>query len=195
MTLDDSESSPAHDGGQAGLRAEPLAVVAARLTTGDKLFGLDISKRAIGVAVSDGERRLAVPLCLLTRRQGDAQATTDRLKALIEEQRVGGLVVGLPLTEGGEASVRVRSVRGTMRSLVLLGLACPWAEWDERHSTRAVARTRIEAQSLKPEGGTAHRDSIRGLTPADKRNSDAEAATWILQGALDWLNTAEIRNP
>ena len=175
MTVDNSENntenSTSRTGSQAGLRAEPLADMAARLADSQKLLGLDISKRAIGVAVSDGARRLAVPLCVLTRRQGDAQATADKLKALSESHRVGGLIVGLPLTESGDMRVRVRSVRGVMRSLVLLGLACPWSEWDERHSTQAVVRTGFQAEG------------VRG-----KRNHDAEAATWILQGALDWLN-------
>ena len=156
------------------LRALPLAHLVERLAPESRLLGLDVSKNVIGLALSDSAYRLATPLTTLVRKNKPAAEVATELLAIIADHNVGGLIVGLPLTEKGESGVRVRSMRGIMRSLVLLGVSCPWAEWDERFSTRAAI-------------GTINPTKKHPQQKPSRKNADAEAATWILQGALDSL--------
>lgn len=135
-----------------------------------RLMGLDIGRRRVGVAVSDSGLGVAVGLCVLER--GKIADLARDLDALADEHGAGGYVVGLPLELGGGSGAAVRSVRGTMLGLSRAGLRRSWAEWDERLSSVAVARS----------GGA-------GVWPlrSERRGMDLGAAVWILQGALDNL--------
>ena len=134
-----------------------------------KLLGLDLGTKTIGVAVSDGVRYSATPLETIAR----SKFTTDaiRLKQLIAENAVVGIVLGLPLNMDGSEGPRAQSTRAFARNLAKL-VDIPIAFWDERLSTSAVTRTLIEAD--------VRRD--RRAEVVDKL-----AASYILQGALDRL--------
>ena len=95
----------------------------------------------------------------------------EKLLALIDERGVGGLVLGLPVNMDGTEGPRCQSTRAFARNL--LGLRdLPIAFWDERLSTAAVERQMIEADMSRAKR-------------AEK--VDEAAASYILQGALDFL--------
>ena len=132
-----------------------------------RVLGLDIGETRVGVAVSDAEGRVATPLIVLDARSLEADATP--LARLVEEYEAGMLVVGVPLTLGGDEGPQARDVRARAERLsVTVGV--PAAYWDERLSTAEARRAMREA----------------GLTEREQRGAlDKVAAALILQGWLD----------
>jgi putative Holliday junction resolvase len=143
--------------------------LAEAVAPGERLLGLDVGAKTIGLALSDIRRIIASPLDTIRRRRfGEDMA---RLFALIDQRGVGGLVIGLPLTLAGGDGPRTQSVRQFARNLVALR-DLPVAFWDERMSTAAVTREMIAADMTR------------------KRRAeivDRVAAAYILQGCLDYL--------
>jgi putative Holliday junction resolvase len=135
-----------------------------------KLIGLDLGTKTIGVAVSDGLRLTATPLETIARAKFTADAA--RIKELIEQNQVVGIILGLPLNMDGSEGPRAQSTRAFARNLIAK-IAIPVAFWDERLSTSAVERMMIDEAGMR-------RD--RRAEVVDKL-----AASYILQGALDRL--------
>ena len=145
--------------------------LAAGLARGERLLGLDLGTRTIGIALSDVERLIATPLETIKRRKFTPDA--ERLRAIATRFGVGGLVVGLPLNMDGSEGPRVQATRAFMRTLrPILGL--PFAYWDERLSTAAVTRALLDADASRARRAEA---------------VDMMAAAYILQGALDRLRS------
>ncbi len=148
----------------------PIDAFAARLRTGERLFGLDLGTKTIGIALSDVGRTIATPLVTLKRIK-----FTKDAEALLEsaaEHGVGGLVLGLPLNMDGSEGPRVQSTRAFARNLARL-TELPIAYWDERLSTVAAERAMLEADLSRAKRAT---------------KIDAAAASFILQGFLDRLS-------
>jgi putative Holliday junction resolvase len=136
----------------------------------ERLLGLDVGTKTIGLALSDVTRRIATPLETIRRVKFSEDAA--RLLAIAREQHVGGLVVGLPVNLDGSEGPRAQSTRAFARNLAPL-TELPMAFWDERLSTAAAERALLEADTSR------------------KRRAeliDKMAAAYILQGALDRLN-------
>lgn len=131
------------------------------------LLGLDLGDKTIGVASSDPDRRVALPVETIARTKFGADA--DRLLALARARGVVGLVLGLPLNMDGSEGPRAQSTRSFARNLSRLS-ALPLAFWDERLSTAAMEREMIALDTT--------RSKRAGLI-------DGAAAAFILQGALD----------
>ena len=148
-----------------------VAELAAGLARGERLLGVDLGTKTIGLALSDVERRIATPLETIQR----VKFTPDeeRLRAVSARHGVGGLVVGLPLNMDGSEGPRAQATRAFVRNLGPL-LALPVAFWDERLSTAAVTRALIDADASR----------ARRAVLVDKM-----AAAYILQGALDRLRS------
>ena len=146
-----------------------LARFAARLQPGERVVGLDLGTRTIGIALSDVMRAIASPLETIRRRKFTADA--ERLLAICRAHGAAGIVIGLPLNMDGTEGPRAQSTRAFVRNLA--GRTdLPIAYWDERLSTAAVTRTLIAAD----------RSRARRAELVDKM-----AAAYILQGALDRL--------
>jgi putative Holliday junction resolvase len=146
-----------------------LPELAARLRRLDRLVGLDLGTKTIGVAVSDVERRLASPVTTI-RRTRFAQDATILLR-YASEFEAAALVVGLPLNMDGSEGPRVQATRAFIRSMGGLS-PIPCVLWDERLSTAAVTRSLIEQNASR-----AKRAAV----------VDRMAAAYILQGVLDRL--------
>jgi len=141
----------------------------AQLPAGTRLAGLDLGTKTIGVALSDLGFRIATPFTTIRRTKfgPDAQA----LLALCAKEKVGGLVLGLPVNMNGTEGPRAQATRAFARNLAAL-TELPIAFWDERLSTAAAERAMLEAD----------------LSRAKRAERiDAAAAGFILQGALDRL--------
>lgn len=142
----------------------------AALKRDQKLMGLDLGSKTIGLALSDMLLLGASPLETIARTKFTKDAI--RLEQLIDEHEVGALVLGLPLEMDGTEGKRCQSTRDFAINL-LARRDIPIALWDERLSTSAVERM-----------------LIRDVDMTRKRRSeviDKLAATYILQGALDAL--------
>src|SRR3954447_5716232 len=115
-----------------------LEELAPRLSRFDRLMGLDIGTKTIGLALSDVERRLASPLDTIRRTRFSADAAILLKRA--NEFEVAALVVGLPLNMDGSEGPRGQSTRAFVRTLPdHTGVSY----WDERLSTAAVTRELI----------------------------------------------------
>ncbi|MCE6953215.1 Holliday junction resolvase RuvX [Cereibacter sphaeroides] len=137
------------------------------------LAGLDLGTKTIGVAVSDGLRRIATPLLTIRRTKFTEDAV--KLQELASSRGLAGLVLGLPRNMDGSEGPRAQATRAFARNLSQR-LPLPIGYWDERLSTVAAERALIEADTSR------------------KRRAeviDHVAAGYILQGVLDrldWLN-------
>lgn len=150
-----------------------LADLAPRLRPGAQLAGLDLGDRTIGVAISDGLRRVATPLTTIRRKKFTQDA--NRLLAELEGREIGGWILGLPINMDGSEGPQAQSTRAFARNFSRLTEA-PIAFWDERLSSMAAERALLEADASR------------------KRRSeviDHVAAAYILQGALDRLAAME----
>ncbi len=136
---------------------------------GQRLLGLDVGTKTIGMALSDTRLVIATPFDTIRRTR--FRDDLSRIRQEVEKHGVGGIVVGLPLAlEGGEGP-RAQGVRQFAKNL-LAQLDLPLTFWDERMSTLAVERGMIEADLSR-----ARRARI----------VDRAAAAYILQGLLDRL--------
>jgi putative Holliday junction resolvase len=146
-----------------------LAELRSTLAPRQRLMGLDVGEKTIGLAISDSDFRVATPVDTIRRTKFAADAA--RLAQLIGERGVGGLIIGLPVNMDGSEGPRCQSVRQFAANL-LQRMALPIAFWDERLSTAAVTRVMLEADVTR----------ARRARAVDKM-----AAAYILQGALDAL--------
>ena len=137
------------------------------ISPGQKLLGLDIGKKTIGLAIADARTRVASPLPVLWRKKFTPDA--EHLIALITEKDVGGLVLGWPLNMDGTAGPRCDSVRDFAHAFLRL-YDIPIGFQDERLSTQAVEKDMIAADMTRAKRAV-RRDSL--------------AAVWILQSALE----------
>lgn len=151
-------------------RISSIEDLAACLGRGQRLMGVDLGTKTIGLALSDVERRLATPFETLKR--GKFSTDAAQLLARARQFDVAAFVIGLPLNMDGSEGPRAQATRAFVRNLSALTTA-PFIFWDERLSTAAVTRTLIEQDVSR-----AKRAEV----------VDRMAAAYILQGALDRLN-------
>ena len=137
---------------------------------GERLLGLDLGSKTIGLAISDSGFMIASPLETIQRKKFTSDALA--LKAIIDERQIGGLVLGLPKNMDGSDGPRVQSTRQFAANL-LERFDIPIAFWDERLSTMAVERVLVDEADMSRRKRSAVVDKM--------------AASYILQGALDLM--------
>ena len=147
----------------------PIEELPARLEQGTRLAGLDLGTKTIGVAISDLGRKIATPFHTIRRTKFSTDAA--ELLALCAREKVGGLVLGLPINMNGTEGPRAQATRAFVRNLSALS-DLPIVLWDERLSTAAAERAMLEADLSRRKRA---------------ERIDAAAAAFILQGALDRL--------
>ena len=143
--------------------------LASRLARHQRLLGIDLGTRTIGLALSDVERPLAAPRA--TNPRSKVTRAVAALRAIVERHAAAALVIGLPLNMDGSEGPRVQSTRAFVRQAFPM-LGRPFVFWDERLSTAAVTRLLIAQDASR-----ARRAEV----------VDRMAAAYILQGVLDRL--------
>jgi len=139
------------------------------LEKSQRVLGLDVGTKTIGLALSDTRRMVATPLRTIRRTRFKADAA--EVLREVDTHGVGALAIGLPIALDGRESPRSQSVRQFARNLLEVR-DLPVVFWDERLSTAAVERAMIEADLTR-----RRRSEI----------IDRTAAAYILQGMLDRL--------
>ena len=148
-----------------------VADLPALLGRNQRLIGLDLGTKTIGLALSDIERRIASPLHTIRRTKFTRDVA--ELRGFLGGDAVAALVIGLPLNMDGSEGPRAQSTRAFVRQAPpILGL--PFVYWDERLSTAAVTRALIDQDASR-----ARRAEV----------VDRMAAAYILQGVLDRLSS------
>lgn len=135
-----------------------------------RLLGLDIGKKTIGLALSDASLTIASPLKILWRKKFTPDVA--ELFALVDAEDVGAMVLGWPTNMDGSAGPRCDSVRDFAHAMMRIR-DIPVIFHDERLSTKAVESAMLEGDMTRSKR-------------AERR--DALAAGWILQSALDRLH-------
>jgi putative holliday junction resolvase len=148
-----------------------------RLKKGSPLFGLDVGRKTIGIAISDPFWKQASPLTTIRRKKWP-----DDLAALAEianERGVRGMVVGLPLNMDGSEGEMAAMIRLFAKQLLekksLFAGEPELAFYDERLTSAVVERFLIKSDVSR-----ARRKQV----------IDKLAAQAILQGALDQYQNA-----
>jgi putative Holliday junction resolvase len=136
------------------------------MTGRGRVLGLDLGDARIGVAISDDDRRLALPLG--TVRTG-APADLKAIAQLVREHEASLVVVGHPLLLSGEAGERAHHAERFADALRGI-LSVPVELHDERLST-------VEAERALRRAGAKGRDRRAAV--------DRSAAAVILQSWLD----------
>lgn len=131
----------------------------------ERILGLDVGDKRIGVAVSDELGITSAPVCFVARGPNDR----DDFRALVSRYGVTRVVAGLPAGLSGREGPQAQDVRVYADALAL-GLGLPLQYWDERF-TSAIAERALLATG---KNRTKRREQI-----------DALAAAVMLQGYLD----------
>ena len=132
-----------------------------------RLLGLDVGEKTIGVAVAGANLTVASPVT--TIRRGKFRPDAEALFKIADDRGAGGLVIGLPVNMDGSEGPRCQSVRHFAANLMEIR-NLPIAFWDERLSTAAVERAMLDADLSRKKRA---------------KRIDEAAAAYILQGALD----------
>ncbi len=127
-------------------------------------LALDVGDKRIGVALSDPLGILASPLTIIDR--ADDRTDIAAIVKIIEQHRVGSVIVGLPLSPDGGLGSQAEKVKNFTEEL-RLSVAVPIEYRDERLST-------VTARRL-----------MRSAKKDRKARDDAMAAMVILQSYLD----------
>lgn len=132
-----------------------------------KTLGIDFGERRIGLALSDPDGRMAVPLTTLER--SNDRAAVREIGRIVEREGVGALVLGDPVNldgSRGEASERVRRFGAKLAAAT--GLE---PRLVPETLTTVAARERLEAAGVDV---SRHRERL-----------DATAAQILLEEALE----------
>ena len=135
-----------------------------------RLIGLDLGSKRIGVSICDEKQSIATPLKTLNKTSADN--LISELKMIIEENSIKGIIIGYPINMDGTLGRSAQSVHDVSNNLDKK-LDIDVCLWDERLST-------VGAFNLSSQLDV-------NVTKREK-NIDQNAAAFILQGAIDFLN-------
>ncbi len=135
-----------------------------------RLIGLDLGSKRIGVSICDDKQLIATPLKTINRNS--LKDLVDELRLIVDENDIKGIIVGNPLNMDGSSGRSAQSVKDTTENIEK-NLDIPICLWDERLST--VGAFNLSSQ-------------LDINVNKREKKIDENAAAFILQGALDFLN-------
>ena len=135
-----------------------------------RLIGLDLGSKRIGVSICDERQSIATPFKTINKT--NTKELINELKQLIEEYDIKGIVIGNPINMDGSlgrSSQSVNDVSTNIDNAIDIDVCL----WDERLST--VGAFNLSSQ-------------LDVNVSKREKNIDQNAAAFILQGAIDFLN-------
>ena len=135
-----------------------------------RLIGVDIGSKRVGLSISDENRKIATPL--KTINYININTLIDELENIVNENNIGAIIFGNPKNMDGTEGASSQSVKDKIK-LISKKIAIPIILWDERLST-------VGAFNLSRQLDVNVSKRVK--------NIDKNAAAFILQGALDFLN-------
>ena len=140
-----------------------------QLDNKSRLLGIDMGSKRIGVSICDENRKIATPY--ETVEFTNLNNLISRVKEIILENNIKGIVFGLPLNMDGTEGPSAQSVKDKIK-LIEKEIIIPIVLWDERLSTV----------------GSFNLSSQLDINVSKRvKNIDQNSATFILQGVLDFL--------
>ena len=135
-----------------------------------RLLGIDLGSKRIGISVCDEKRLIATPYKTLNFT--NLNNFIIELETIILEIGAKGIIIGNPISMDGSFGKSSQSIKDKS-TLISEKLEIPVVLWDERLST--VGAFNISSQLDI---------NVNKIT----KKIDENAATFILQGAIDYLN-------
>jgi putative Holliday junction resolvase len=135
-----------------------------------RFIGLDLGSKRIGVSICDERQSIATPFKTINKT--NTNDLIDKLKIIIEDNNIGGIIVGNPVNMDGSLGRSAQSVND-VASNISKSIDLPVILWDERLSTV----------------GAFNLSSLLDVNVSKRvKTIDQNAAAFILQGAIDFLN-------
>ena len=135
-----------------------------------RLIGVDMGTKRVGLSISDENRKIATPL--KTINYENIQIFINELDKIINENNVHVIIIGNPKNMDGTEGASSQSVKDKVK-LISEKIKIPVFLWDERLST--VGAFNLSSQ-------------LDVKVTKRVKNIDENAAAFILQGVLDFLN-------
>jgi len=135
-----------------------------------RLIGLDLGSKRIGVSICDERQSIATPFKTIDRI--NTTHLIDELKEIIKENNIKGIVIGNPINMDGSSGSSAQSVKDISIN-ISKSIDLPVFLWDERLST-------VGAFNLSSQLNVNISKKLKKI--------DENAAAFILQGAIDYLN-------
>ena len=135
-----------------------------------RFIGLDLGSKRIGVSICDERQSIATPFKTINKT--NTNELIDELKIIIKDNNIGGIIVGNPVNMDGSLGRSAQSVND-VASNISQSIDLPVILWDERLSTV----------------GAFNLSSLLDVNVSKRvKTIDQNAAAFILQGAIDFLN-------
>ena len=135
-----------------------------------RLIGLDLGSKRIGVAICDEKQLIATPFKTIER--STYKDLINELQNIIEDNNIKGIIIGNPLNMDGSSGSSAQSAKD-MSDNISRSIDLPICLWDERLST--VGAFNLSSQ-------------LDVNVSKREKKIDENAAAFILQGAIDFLN-------
>ena len=135
-----------------------------------RLIGLDLGSKRIGISICDENQSIATPFKTINKT--NINDLVNQLKEIINENNIKGIIIGNPINMDGSLGKSSQSIKDTSNYIAKL-IDLPICLWDERLST--VGAFNISSQ-------------LDVNVTKRKKDIDKNAAAFILQGAIDYLN-------
>ena len=140
------------------------------ISNNSRLLGIDPGKKNIGLAICDENKRVATPLKTIKKHK--FKDLIKEINEIIKDNQIRGIVIGHPINMDGSFGKSSRSVVDFTKNLSK-NVTIPIVLWDERLSSE----------------GTFKITSILDSNVSKRvKKLDKNAAAFILQGAIDYLN-------
>jgi len=135
-----------------------------------RLIGLDLGSKKIGVSICDEKQSVATPFKTINKT--NTNELIEELIKLINEYNIKGIIIGLPINMNGTLGRSAQSVNDVSNNIDK-AINVDVCLWDERLST--VGAFNLSSQ-------------LDVNVNKREKNIDQNAAAFILQGAIDFLN-------
>ena len=135
-----------------------------------RLIGLDLGSKRIGVSICDEKQLIATPYKTIHKSKNNE--LIEELKNIIQENDIRGIIIGYPLNMDGSSGSSAQSVNDVSKNIDK-EIDVDVCLWDERLST--VGAFNLSSQ-------------LDVNVSKREKNIDKNAAAFILQGAIDYLN-------
>tara|TARA_Y100000996_G_C22094382_1_gene467116 strand:- start:62 stop:517 length:456 start_codon:yes stop_codon:yes gene_type:complete len=134
-----------------------------------RLLGIDPGKNRVGLAISDEDKLVSTPLKTIFKKNNSN--FINEIKEIILENDVKGIIVGNPLNMDGSSGPSAQSANDFAKYLSN-NISIPVSMWDERLSSK----------------GAFNLSSNLDINVSKRvEKLDQNAASFILQGALDYI--------
>lgn len=153
-----------------------------------RLLGIDLGERRIGLAIAEPGREPARGLSTI-QRSSSAAADAARLGAIVRDQAIDQLIVGLPLNANGDEGPMAQVARAWSAALGD-ALGVPVGLRDERLSSHR-AESRLGPMPRGRSGGPPSRTQRERY----RARVDQEAAVIILEDELEARQSGQPQPP